>query len=94
MSPSWNFSFFLFYYGYITAYVRDLIQGAAYVRDLIQGAAAVYTTTVATPDSLTHCIRPGIKPIPPLQQPKPAAVRFLTYCTTVGTPQFEFFYSK
>ena len=37
---------------------------------------------MATPDPLTHCYSLGIKPTATWA----AEVRFLTHCTTVGTP--------
>ena len=44
--------------------------GSSPARDWIQAAANSYTTAVATPDLLTHCIKLGIEPMS-LQQPKP-----------------------
>ena len=39
-------------------------------KDLIWATAVTYATATATPDPLTHCARPGIKPAFP-QWPQP-----------------------
>ena len=50
-----------------------------------------WATAAATPNPLTHCATPGIKPAP-LQQPELLqAVGFLTHCATAETP-FSFYH--
>ena len=41
-----------------------------WARDLVHAAAAIYAAAAVKPDSLTHCARPGIKPMA-LQRSKP-----------------------
>ena len=43
---------------------------------------------LATLELLTHCIGPGFKHMTPTAAVTPtAAIRFLTHCTTAGTPE-------
>lgn len=46
------------------------VCGSFLAGDGTQATGATYTTAVATAYPLTHCLRLGMKPVPP-QQPKP-----------------------
>ena len=48
----------------------SMAYGSSSTRDWIWAVAVTYATAVATPDSLTHCARPGVQPTH-LQQPEP-----------------------
>ena len=58
--------------------------GCFWARGWIGAVALTCSAAVATPDPLTHCARPGIKP-KPLQWPEPLQLDS-HHCTTVGTP--------
>ena len=60
-------------------------SGSSQARDWILAVAVTYTATVAMPDPLAHCSRPGIQPALCT-----TAVGFLTHCTTARTPRVIF----
>ena len=60
-------------------------HGSSQARDWIWATAATYAAIAAMLDPLTHCARPE-DPILSTTATQAATVRFLTHCTTVGTP--------
>ena len=61
--------------------------GNSWSRDWIWAMAATYTTAAAMLGPLTHCAGLGIEPVTTTWA---AAVGFLTYCPTTGTPHWTF----
>ena len=87
LSYFWNvsnhtFSLSFFFLSFMAA---PMAYGSSQTRDGIRATAVIYTTAMATPDHLTHWARPGIEPMPSTGTWATTA-RFLTHCTTAGTP--------